>query len=292
MTGTDFAHRFAGCLSKDPSRKRVLVGLPDDSRSSYLRGAAAAPEAIRQAYDGRCYNSCSESGEDLAGQVFDAGDWESGATWDETARRYEQATRQVLQSGRTPYFLGGDHAVTIPVLAGFAELGTRIHVVQFDAHPDLYPQLDGDRFSHACVAARALEMSHVGSITQYGIRTMNPVQREVVEGSDGAVLVNPASSCLGELTPPPHWSRGDRFYVTVDLDGLDPSEAPGVSHPVPGGLTFRQVVGLIAKLPGPLVGMDVVELNPSRDPNHQTAVLAGRLLHEGMAHESRTTSGR
>ncbi len=79
------------------------------------------------------------------------------------------------------------------------------------------------------------------------------------------------------------------MYLTVDLDGLDPSVAPGVSHPVPGGLTSRQVLSFIASADWRLVGMDVVELNPSVDFNQLTAILAARLLHEGMGYAARTT---
>jgi arginase family enzyme len=84
------------------------------------------------------------------------------------------------------------------------------------------------------------------------------------------------------LPPLPHIPPGAPVYLTVDLDGFDPAYAPGVSHPVPGGLTPRQVLNFIQNAPWKLVGMDVVEVNPDWDVNDQTAILAARVLHEGM----------
>ena len=256
---------FAGLFGGEDA-PLVFAGLADDSKSSYRRGAAAGPAAVRRAYDGRGHNTFSEAGVDVGGAVRDLGDWAP----------HEVAVARVsaeLRAGRTPFFCGGDHAVTIPVLEAYAAFAEPIHVVQLDAHPDLYDAYEGDPRSHACVMARALEMGHVATVTQLGLRTWSAEQRAVAARHPGRCLES-----LEALA-----ARGDvAVYLTIDLDGVDPAFAPGVAHAVPGGWTSRQALDLVSAVPGRLVGMDVVELLPERDEGDRTAVLAGRLLHEGM----------
>ncbi len=277
---------FAGCFASEPQAQQrarlVFVGLADDSQSSHRRGCAQAPARIRLAYDGNSYNSSTEAGVDLSGAVADAGDLASQGSWELTAKAFRECAARLVADGKIPFFAGGDHAITVPAVAGLAERGERIHVIQIDAHPDLYPVYEGNPNSHACVAARLLEMSHVASVTQLGIRTLNPLQREQAERFRDGVRLFFAYDLPGRLPALPHIPPDAPVYLTVDLDGFDPAFAPGVTHPVPGGLTPRQVLDFIRTAPWKLVGMDVVELNPDLDVNNQTAVLAARLLHEGM----------
>jgi agmatinase len=278
---------FAGCFANGEdayhSCRIVLVGLPDDSQSSYLRGPAEGPARIRQAYDGRCYNASSESGVDLTGKVADLGDLASLPTWAQTARLYHDTCSSLLRAGKTPFFLGGDHAVTVPILKAYAEANQPVHVIQVDAHPDLYPSLYDNENSHACVAARLLEMPHVASVMQIGLRTENPPQAEMAAKQQERLLQVHARDFFAKPLPEPlHLADGDPVYLSIDLDGFDPAQAPGVSHPVPGGLHPRQVLNFLQQARWRLVGMDVVELNPSRDVRDLTAVLAAKLVIEGM----------
>ncbi|HXV63809.1 MAG TPA: arginase family protein [Vicinamibacteria bacterium] len=265
----------------------MFLGIADDTQSSFLRGAAAAPDAIRRAYDGRCFNATTESGIDLSARVVDDGNLRPGDSWPASAREYERRVKEILQSGDTPFIAGGDHAVSVPALRAFEELGRPIHVVQIDAHPDLYREFEGNPDSHACVAARLLEMEHIATVTQVGIRTMNPEQREQQEAFSERLIVHEARRLEGTLPRLDHIPAGAAVYLTVDMDGFDPAYAPGVSHPVPGGLSSRQVLDLIQSGHWTLVGMDVVEVNPSRDVHQRTAILAARLLHEGMGYAAR-----
>lgn len=278
---------FAGVFSEGEDRPLVFAGLPDDSRSSFLRGPAAAPARIRAAYDGRCYNATTESEVDLRGAVTDLGDLPSGSSWEETARTYRTCAEEQLRAGKIPFFAGGDHAVSVPIFEALAVLERPVHLVHVDAHPDLYPELDGDPHSHACMAARALEMPHIVRVTQLGIRTMNATQREIADGHGDRYVMLEAMQLEPSLGHPPSVPEGALVYLTIDMDGIDPAFAPGVSHPVPGGLTSRQVLDLIRNARWELCGMDVVELNPERDEGDRTAVLAGRILHEGMGYAAR-----
>lgn len=275
---------FAGCFADgpDPTLPLTFVGLPCDTQSTFRQGAAEGPGRIRLAYDGRCYNSTTEIGADLGGLVSDAGDWSPGATWEETHHRYVGSAERLFAADSVPFFAGGDHAVTMPLVEALEVLDEGVHVVQLDAHPDLYPEFAGDRWSHACVGARILEMEHVASLTQLGIRTLNQPQLEVARRHAGRLTILEAREGPYRLSDLAHIPEGAPVYLTVDLDAFDPAFAPGVSHPVPGGLTPRQGLALIQEGPWELVGMDAVELSPVRDHGDRTAVLAARLLHEAM----------
>jgi agmatinase len=280
---------FAGLFShrSDARTPWVFLGIADDTQSSFLRGPADAPRCIRQAYDGRSYNATSESGVDLTASVEDLGDLKPQGSWRASALEYRTGVEAILREGRTPFIAGGDHAVTVPIVEAFQVLNRPVHVVQVDAHPDLYPEFEGNPDSHACVAARILEMEHVASVTQLGIRTLSAVQRRQVERYGSRIRVLEARDLEGALPVPAELGDGAPVYLTIDADGFDPAFAPGVSHPVPGGLSARQVLGLIQRGHWHLVGMDVVEVNPSRDVQDQTSILAARLLHEGIAYAAR-----
>ncbi len=273
---------FAGCFSDDQQQRLVFAGLACDSQSTYRHGSAAGPERIRQAYDGRGFNSTTEAGIDLTGAVSDLGDLTTHASWAQTAEHYRTFAEGVFAAGRIPFFAGGDHAVTIPILSALAALRNPVHVIQIDAHPDLYPSYYGDPDSHACVAARALGLEHVASLTQVGIRTMNETQRQVASKYGERLHSCTAQDLENGLPELAHIPHGASVYLTVDLDAFDPAFAPGVAHAVPGGLTPRQVFRLIQSTAWRLVGMDAVEVNPGLDTNDRTAILAARILHEGM----------
>ena len=283
---------FAGCLTEPRSDiKLALIGVADDTQSTFLPGPAEAPARVRAAYDGLCFNSTTESGVDLEGQVADHGDLHPLSDWSASARRYEERIRELVRGGATPFIVGGDHAITIPVVQALSEIGEKVHVVQIDAHPDIYPDFEGNPNSHACTGARVLEMDHVASLTQLGIRTLNAAQHGIVERHAGRLhILTARDTASDELPHPPHVPADGPVYLTLDIDGIDPAFAPGVSHPVPGGLSSRQVLTFIQTFACRLVGMDVVEINPSRDVNDQTSILGARLLHEGMGRAVR--SGR
>ena len=127
-------------------------------------------------------------------------------------------------------------------------------------------------------------MDHIASLTQLGIRTMNAVQSPFLDRYPDRLIIHEARELPAELLELTHIPEDALVYITIDMDGFDPAFAPGVSHAVPGGLSSRQVLDFLQRGHWALVGMDVVEVNPSRDVNDQTAILAARLLHEGMGY--------
>ena len=279
---------FGGLLASGADAERApasLLGVMDATQSTYRDRCAEAPPAIRTAYDGACYNTVSETGVDCAGSVLDLGDLRpAGGSFREDATRYTAAVAAELERGRTPFILGGDHAITPALVAAYAGRGP-LHVVQWDAHPDMYPDFEGNRDSHACVAARLLEMPHVATITQIGIRTETAVQRGVREAAGGRVTQIPAWEAEKRAALLAHLPADAAIYLTVDMDGFDPAFAPAVAHPVPAGLSARAGLELVKGTGAAgrrLAGMDVVEACPDgRDD--RTLILAARLIHEGVA---------
>jgi agmatinase len=170
--------------------------------------------------------------------------------------------------------LGGDHAITFPILRAFARRYPRISILQFDAHPDLHDEFGGNRYSHACPFARILEEGLASRLVQVGIRTANAHQRDQARRFGVEMIeMKDFRDGLELLFDGP-------VYVSFDLDGLDPAFAPGVSHREPGGLTTRQAVDVLQRLRGEVVGGDVVEFNPRMDSSGMTAVVAAKIVKE------------
>lgn len=256
----------------------VLIGVPWDEHSSHLRGAALGPAAIRSGLRAPSSNPSTESGLDLGNEprLADAGDLQvpSGP---EAVEVIEEGVSRLLDEGQRVLVLGGDHAVAWPSVRAHARRHERLTVVQLDAHPDLYDEFDGDRLSNACPFARIMEEGLVARLVQVGIRTLNAPQREQAERFGVEMVQMPSwRPDLAVKTDGP-------VYVSLDLDVLDPAFAPGVSHPEPGGLSTRDVIGFLQRLDGPLVGADLVELNPTRDPTGLTALVAAKLAKELLA---------
>ena len=279
---------FGGLIASgaDAAKASVsLLGVMDATQSTYRDRCAEAPPAIRAAYDGACYNPVSETGVDCAARVADLGDLRPGAGgFRENAAAYTAAVAAELERGRTPFILGGDHAVTPALVAAYAGRGP-VHVVQWDAHPDMYPDFEGNPDSHACVAARLLEKPHVASVTQIGIRTETDVQRRIRDAAGERVIQIPAWEAERRTALLSHLPERAPIYLTVDMDGFDPAFAPAVTHPVPGGLSARAGLNLIREIHASgrrLVGMDVVEACAGGE-DERTLILAARLVHEGVA---------
>lgn len=196
--------------------------------------------------------------------------------------RAEQAIRKILGGGALPIVLGGDHAVPIPVLRAFDGSGP-ITLVQIDQHIDWRDEVNGVRNGLSSPIRRASEMAHIGEVFQIGLRATGSARLEEVEAARayGAHFVTAYE--LHEAGMEAILARipdGGRYYLTVDMDGMDPSIAPAVNAPCPGGVTFAQarklIHGLVRK--GRVVGMDVVEITPKHDVNQVTCVTAGRLI--------------
>lgn len=257
-----------------------VLGIPFDSNSSFLRGPYLAPPRIRlMAEEGSANNFTEEGQEIIAGRDYeDLGDL-SFASQD-SQKAYEQIKRSVgeaLADGSKLLSLGGDHSIAYPVIEAHALKHGPLHVLQLDAHGDLYQDFESNPFSHASPFARLLEKGLLQSLTQVGIRTLTQHQREqaakykvkIVEMKDFSLEF--VSALDGPL------------YISLDIDVLDPAFAPGVSHYEPGGMSTRQLLDLIQAVKAPVIGADLVEYNPIRDHHQMTAMVAFKLMKELIA---------
>ena len=252
-----------------------LIGLPSDVNSSFERGAAQAPAAIRRALWSDRGNLACEDGQEVGidFELRDRGDlWLNEDAADDAV--IADAIRAAIQSGAVPLALGGDHAMTHPVLRGIHAEHGPVTILHFDAHPDLYDDFDSNPRSHASPFARIMEAGLATRLVQVGIRTLNRHCREQAERF-GVEIVP-----MADFTPDQVPVLEGPLYISIDLDGIDPSEAPGVSHPEPGGLTVREVLAVLQRQTAAIVGADIVELNPRFDNNDRTAIVAAKLVRE------------
>jgi arginase len=250
-----------------------LVGVPYDASSSFLRGAAAAPPLIRGAMTSPAGNNFTERGADLS-TLADAGDLPLSNDAAAARRDIQAGLDAIFDTRYRPIALGGDHSITYPIMRAVAKYHRGLTILHIDAHADLYDDFEGNRHSHACPFARIMEEQLCGRLVQVGIRTLTPHQREQIArfGVDTIEMQHFAAGARPAVDGP--------VYVSIDLDGLDPAFAPGVSHREPGGLSVRDVLAMIHALKGPIVGADVVEFNPSQDIGGLTASAAAKLVRE------------
>ena len=253
-----------------------LLGIPFDANSSYLRGPAQAPQAIRDELYSGSSNLWTEDGIDLGrpGSFHDAGDV---ALPDDAAAAFlaiESAVDRTLKLGHPRICLSGDHSVTYPTIKAFHTHYADLTILHFDAHPDLYDVLDGNRLSHACPFARIMEEHLARRLVQVGIRTIN--QHQLSQATRFGVEV----ITMRNLDRFPSVKFEGPLFISLDLDVLDPAFAPGISHYEPGGMSVREVLGCIQGLKVPVVGADIVEYNPTRDLHGQTAMVCAKFLKE------------
>jgi len=271
----------------------AYLGIPYGQAYSFgeiSNDQSRAPSAMRATSD-RIVRSLDRYDFDIGGPLYagrtiravDCGDIpaEVGHPIGHLARA-EQAVRKILQAGALPIVLGGDHAIPIPVLRAFDGSGP-ITLIQIDQHIDWRDEVNGVREGLSSPMRRASEMPHVGEIFQIGLRASGSARQQEVDAANeyGAHLI--AASELHDVGMDAILARipdGGRYYLTVDMDGLDPSIAPAVMAAAPGGVTFSQarrlIHGLVSK--GRVVGMDVVEITPASDLNGITCITAGRLI--------------
>lgn len=198
-------------------------------------------------------------------------------------QQLEAAIRELRKGGALPIVLGGDHGITTPALRGYDNEGP-ITLVHIDAHLDWRQEVNGVTEGLSSPIRRASEMPHVDKIIQIGLRAQGSARPADLEAARayGAELVTAYE--LHDIGMDAVLARipdGGRYYLSIDADGLDPTVMPAVDGPAPGGVTFLQarklIHGLVKK--GRVVGMDIVEIQPSKDvPSKLTCVTAGRLI--------------
>lgn len=261
----------------DPATARyVVLPVPYEQTVSYKGGTAAGPAAILDASA-----QVELWDEELGIEYANAGvatlpELAAAPTPAEQMARVRAAADDVLQRGQVLLTLGGEHSITAPAVAATAAVAPGpLSVLQIDAHADLRSQYEGDPHSHASVMARVLETTE--HLVQVGIRSYSPEEARALPDrvkrfwTPRRIAVTPdwIDGALDELT--------EHVYITLDIDGLDPSLAPGTGTPEPGGLSWWQLTELLRAVgrEKTVLAADVVEVRPLGE-NHVTEFVAAR----------------
>ncbi|MEM7120466.1 MAG: agmatinase [Pseudomonadota bacterium] len=269
----------------------AVLGAPFDMGTQYRAGARFGPRAIREASTlfsfghGGAYDFEDDISYMPVDQVrmVDIGDADMIHT--DTIKSHdniELGVRAILDAGALPVVLGGDHSVHAPCIRAFSDQEP-VHIIQIDAHLDFVDERHGVRYGHGNPLRRASEMEHVTGFSQLGIRNVSSSNRDDYAaarkaGSD--ILSVRDVRRLGTQGVLDRIPDGVRYYATIDVDGFDPSIAPGTGTPSHGGFLYYEVLeifqGLVKK--GDIVGIDFVEVAPDYDHTGSTAFLAAQFL--------------
>jgi agmatinase len=285
----------------------AVVGIPFDMGTQYRSGARFGPRAIREASTlfSFGHDGAYDHEDDIVYlprdkvRIVDIGDADIIHT--DTGRSLanaEAAVAAILNAGAFPVALGGDHAVHAACIKAFAGQPP-VHIVHFDAHLDFVDQRHGVRYGHGSPLRRASEMPHVRGITHLGIRgvsSSNKSDYDAARAIGSKILSVRQIRRLGTRGTLAEIPTAPRYYVTIDIDGFDPSIAPGTGTPSHGGFLYYEVVELLKGLAerGEVVGVDLVEVAPDYDHTGTTAFLAARVLLDflGFIFHKRIGDGR
>ena len=250
----------------------AILGIPFDDNSSFLKGTAGAPAEIRRVLHSGAGNWYTEGLLNLENhpQLTDMGDLKVVSY----PKDISSGITRILEKESKVISIGGDHSITFPIIQAYANCYPDLNILHIDAHPDLYPEFEGNVYSHACPFSRILEAGLVKRLVQVGIRARTQQQQEQAE------KFNVEQIDMNSYQPGLTLNFDGPLYISLDMDGIDPAFAPAVSHPEPGGLTVRELLDILNSVKAPVVGSDIVEYNPSRDTHGITAAVAVKLLKE------------
>lgn len=268
---------FLGCDADWEEAALVLYGAPYDSTTSFRPGTRFGSRAIRaESYGLELYSPYQDA--ELQGLVLDSGDLELPFGDPAPAlAMIEARAAEILQGGKVPFLLGGEHLVTLGAVRAAAKAHPDLHILHFDAHADLRADYLGSPLSHACVLRRCHELVGDHRIYQFGIRSGDKAE---FDWGKGHVFTHKFDlEGLGEALDA---LQGKPVYLTVDLDVLDPSVFPGTGTPEPGGVSFdalrRAVTDACRRLH--IVAADVNELSPHYDASGISTAAACKIVRE------------
>ena len=282
------ACQFIGCDKSYREADTVLFGAPYDSTTSFRPGTRFGPSAMRmESFGIETYSPMQDK--DLVDdtKVFDSGDLELPFGAPEPAlKMIEERSAQILEDGKRPFLLGGEHLVTLGAFRAVQKKYPNVVIIHFDAHADLREDYLGNPLSHACVLRRCHDLVGDGRIFQFGIRSGTRDEFQFMK--DGHVTTEPfAASTLESVvkvlsSPLPSTFTSVPVYLTIDMDVLDPSEFPGTGTQEAGGFRYPQLVEDVRLICSRLnvVALDNVELNPGLDSTGRSTALACKFLRE------------
>lgn len=268
---------FIACDCEYDEANIVLFGAPFDSTTSFRPGTRFASKAIRsESFGIETYSPYQEKDlEDV--KTFDSGDLELRFGNPVSALQdIEERTAQILEDGKLPVMIGGEHLVTLGAVRAVAKKYPDLHVIHFDAHADLREDYLGEPLSHASVLHRVWEIVGDHKIYQFGIRSGE--RREFLWAKDHVTTQKFNFDGLKEVVKK---LEGKPVYFTLDLDVLDPSIFPGTGTPEAGGVSFMELLHAVMELKGlQIVGCDVNELSPVYDQSGVSTAVACKIIRE------------
>ena len=268
---------FIGCDAEYDDARMVIFGAPFDSTTSFRPGTRFGSRAIRSDSFGLETYSPYQDKDLLDTAVFDAGDLE--LVFGNSPRALAQIremTAEILNDGKLPIMLGGEHLVTLGAVTAAADKYPDLHIIHFDAHADLREDYLGETLSHASVMRRCWELVGDGHIHQFGIRSGD--RSEFIWGADHVATRKFDFVGLAETVAA---IKDAPVYFTLDMDVLDPSIFPGTGTPEAGGVTFTELLSAILQLkPLNIIGFDLNELSPAYDASGVSTAVACKVLRE------------
>jgi len=261
----------------------VLFGMPMDFTASFRPGSRFGPNRIRESSIGLEEYSVylDRHLEELS--VHDAGDmllpFGNAA---KSIDMIEQFADQLLEDGKFPVGLGGEHLVTWPIIRSMFKKHDDLAVIHIDAHADLRESYEGEALSHSTPIRKACELIGPENVFSFGIRSGMREEFEYAKESGMHMSKFEVAAPLKQVLPK---LSGRPVYVTIDIDVLDPAFAPGTGTAEAGGITSRELleaIHTIASSDVHVVGCDLVEVAPAYDPSEQTAIAASKFIREMM----------
>ena len=259
----------------------VLFGIPYDMTASFQKGTVEGPREFREKMEFSAETwSPYQNKELLDLKIYDAGDVkvDNNQGPSQMNDAVEKFTDQILKHNVKTIMIGGEHSVSYPVFKSHFKKNPDLHLVHFDAHTDLRDEFYGEPFSHACIVKKCIDLTGPGKTFQFGIRSGS---KEEFELHDQGVTyieksrVTTVPTIAKKLIDKP-------VYITIDIDVLDPSIAPGTGTPEAGGISYEELIDALKHLSQikNVVGIDLVELSPKVDPTNRTTALAVKLMRE------------
>jgi len=267
---------FASSNGSYEGSKYVLLGAPFDQTSSFRAGCDLGPEYIRKA--SYCFEpymmEYDVSLSDIP--IHDLGDIDDLGSVEEIGEVLEEKVAGIVGDNKIPIVMGGEHSISPYGISAFDE----IDVIVFDAHLDFRDEYEGNKRSHATANRRISELNNVDKHAVVGVRSIS--QREFDKETPKYFTADELTSyndAVSEITKYLGES-GNNIYISIDMDAVDPTFAPGVGNPEPFGLDPKIIKKTISQLSSKIIGMDVVEVNPKYDPSEITSTLAARFIYE------------
>ncbi len=276
-----FSHlKIADALSDYVDSDYVIFGVPFDNTSSYRRGSRLAPNSVRSAYDNLESYEVNYNIDLLNCKICDLGDLPVYEDVDYVLSEIETVTDIIFRDGKIPVMLGGEHSITVGALRNVKDAS----MIIIDAHSDFRDSYMDNKFNHACVTRRALELLGENRIISIGTRSTSyeeinsPEYHNVRFISANEVRKNGIDAVIDEIRK----RSKNRIYFSIDMDGFDPAYAPGVGTPEPYGLTSVDVRSILTAFSDKIIGFDINEMTPLYD-NGNTPMLAAKLIQDFIA---------